>query len=133
MKKLLLVPLLCLSLGGCLTFQQVETAVTLGNASIANPVTATRLQQIESATILVFTGLKAWRTSCVNGLLPDTCKQQIRNVQVYTKQIPGYLTQLRGFVRNNDQVNAGVIYNVLTDLISQAKTNAASANQTIGG
>lgn len=132
MKRILIVPLLCLSLGGCLTLQQIETAATLGTASIANPVTPTRLQQIEASTTLVFVGLKAWRTSCLNGLIPDSCKAQIRTVQIYTKQIPPYLAQLRGFVRNNDQVNAGVIFNLLTDLITQTKTQAAAAGQKIG-
>lgn len=132
MKKTLLALTLCLSLGGCLTLQEVETGLTLGTASVANPVTKDRLNQIESTAILVFTGLKAWRTSCVQGLIPDTCKQQIRTVQIFTKQIPPYLTELRMFVRNNDQVNAGVVFNTITDLIGKAKATAASAGQNVG-
>lgn len=132
MRKTILALSLCLSLGGCLTLQQVETAVHLGTASVANPVTPARLQQMEALTTLVFTGLVTWKRACVRGDIPDTCKAQIRTVQIFTRQIPPYLTQLRAFVRNNDQVNAGVIFNVITDLIGQAKTHAATAGQNIG-
>lgn len=132
MKKAFIVLCLCFSLGGCLTLQELETGITLGTASVANPVTEARLNQIESTAVLVFTGLKAWRTSCVQGLIPDTCKQQIRTVQIFTRQIPPYLTELRGFVRDNDQVNAGVVFNVITDLIGKAKATAAFAGQKVG-
>lgn len=132
MRKIILASLLALSLAGCSTFKNIETAVQLGTASIANPVTPTRLNQMESATILVFAGLNAWKASCAKGLIPPSCKDQIFTVQVYTRQIPPYLTRLRAFVKNNDQVNAIIVFNQIIDTISAVKAQAAASGQIIG-
>lgn len=132
MRKILLILTLALSLGACSTLQNIETAVQLGTASIANPVTKTRLNQMESAITIVFAGLKAWKTSCQQGLINADCKQQIRTAQIYTMQIPPYLKQLRTFVRNDDQVNATVVFNQLTTLIGTVKSQAAANGVNVG-
>lgn len=132
MSKLLIVPLLCLSLGGCATIQAVETAVQLGTASIANPVTKERLYQVESAITIVFVGLNTWKDQCKRGTIPASCKDQIGHAQVYTRQFPLYLTRLRAFVKNNDQVNAVVVFNQIIDTISAVKAQAATNNIKIG-
>jgi hypothetical protein len=131
MKKVLVL-VLALGLGGCAQLQNLGTAISIGTTSIANPVTTERLYQMENAAIIVFTGLKEWRRLCVAGQINATCKDQIRAVQVYTRQIPPYLVKLRAFVRNNDQVNAIVIFNTLTDIISTVKARAAANNVQIG-
>lgn len=132
MKKLFLAAVLSLSLAGCVTFQDIQTAFQLGTASITNPVTKTRLNEMESAITIVFAGLKAWKSSCAQGLIPASCRVQIAQVQVYTRQIPPYLTQLRNFVKNNDQVNATVVFNQITSLIGTVKSQAAAAGANVG-
>jgi len=104
----------------------LPAAPKVGAMIRAEPVTVVR------AAIIVFTGLKEWRRLCVAGQINATCKDQIRTVQVYTRQIPPYLVKLRQFVRTNDQVNAIVIFNTLTDLISTVKSQAAANNIQIG-
>lgn len=131
MKKLLIIPLLCLSLSGCITIQGLQTAFTLGTASITNPVTKDRLFEIETTVSLVFTGLNAWKKTCAQGLINAACKDQIAAVQVYTRQIPPYLRQLRGFVKTNDQVNAMVVFNTLVDLVTAVRSQAALSGQSI--
>lgn len=131
MRKIILGLVLALSLAGCSTFKNIETAIQFGTASVANPVTPTRLNQVENATILVFAGLNAWKTSCAKGLIPPSCKDQIFTVQVYTRQIPPYLVRLRAFVKNNDQVNAVIVFNQLMDTISAIKAQAATSGQVI--
>lgn len=131
MKKLLIVPLLCLSLGGCLTLQGIETAFKLGTASITNPVTKDRLFEIETTVSLVFTGLNAWKKTCTQGLINATCKDQIAAVQVYTRQVKPYLQQLRLFVKTNDQVNATIVYNNIVTLITTVRSQAAVAGQPL--
>lgn len=131
MKRLLIVPLLCLSLGGCLTLQGIETAFKLGTASITNPVTKDRLFEIETTVSLVFTGLNAWKKTCVQGLINIACKDQIAAVQVYTQQIPPYLKQLRVFVKTNDQVNAAVAFNSIVTLITTVRSQAALNGQSL--
>lgn len=131
MKKLFIIPLLCLSLSGCITLQGIETAFRLGTASITNPVTKDRLFEIETTISLVFTGLNTWKKTCVQGIINATCKDQIASVQVYTRQIPPYLRQLRGFVKTNDQVNAAVVYNNIVTLVTTVRSQAALANQPL--
>jgi hypothetical protein len=133
MRKILLTLTLALSLAGCAQLTAVRTALDLGTASVANPVTPERLYQIEASVLLVFSGLNTWKRACVQGLIPEDCKRQIRTVQVYTLQIKPYLVQLRRFVKNNDQVNAGVVFNQLTDIIGIVKGQAAMAGQNLGG
>jgi len=132
MRKIILAFTLTLSLGACASLQNVETAFQLGTASIANPVTPTRLNQMESAVTIVFAGLKAWKTSCQQGLIPPACRGQIYQAQVFTRQVPVYLTQLRTFVRNNDQVNATVVFNNMTSLIAAIKSQAAANGVNVG-
>ena|SRR5436190_3172751 len=132
MRKIVLAAMLTLSIGGCASLQNAQTAIQLGTTSIVNPVTETRLNQIESAVTIVFAGLKAWKTSCQQGLIPASCRGQIYTVQVYTRQVPIYLTQLRTFVRSNDQVNAIVVYNNLTSLIGAIKSAAAANGVNVG-
>lgn len=125
MRKLFIVLALSVSLGGCQFFSKLQTLTELGTASISNPVTSERLQKIEAGAVLVFTGLNAWRDACEAGSLNAGCVEQIRAVQVYTKQIPAYLQRLRGFVKRNDQVNASVVFNEVVDLIGIVKAKAA--------
>lgn len=131
MRKLLLVIPLCLSLGGCLTLQGIETAFKLGTASITNPVTKDRLFEVETTISLVFTGLNAWKRTCVQGIINATCKDQIAAVQVYTRQIPPYFRQLRVFVKTNDQVNATVAFNNIVTLITTVRSQAALGGQSL--
>lgn len=131
MRKIILAVALSLSLAGCGTLQNIQTALQIGTASIANPVTKERLNQIESAITLVFAGLQTWKHSCQQGLLPPSCRDQIAQVQVYTRRLPPYLTQLRTFVRTNDQVNAVVVFNSIVDLVGTVKAQAAAGGVTI--
>jgi len=124
-KRIILAITLTLALGGCQFFSKLQTFADLGTASISNPVTRDRLQQIEAGAVLVFTGLNAWRDACEAGTINVSCREQISAVQVYTRQIPPYLTQLRRFVRTNDQVNASVVFNQVVDLIGVVKGRAA--------
>jgi hypothetical protein len=133
MKKLLFVLPLLLTLGACSTLQGIGTALSIGTSSIADPVTPTRLNQLESALTLVFAGLNTWRASCTQGVIPPSCKAQIAAVQVYTRQIPPYLTQLRAFVKSGDQVNAVTVFNNLGTLITTIKSQAAAGGAPIGG
>lgn len=130
MKKLLLVPLLCLSLGGCLTLQGIETAYQVGTASIANPITRDRLYTMEQTIKLMFISLNTWKKLCKQGQINADCAQQVRTVQVYTTSVPFYLAELRKFVASNDQVSAISIWNQLSDTIAIAKTKAAAGGAT---
>jgi len=125
MRKIIIVLALSLSIGGCQFFSKLQTFAELGTASIENPVTKDRLQKVEAGAVLVFTGLNAWRDACEQGAINESCREQIRAVQIYSRQIPPYLKELRKFVRTNDQVNASVVFNQIVDLVGIVKGKAA--------
>jgi hypothetical protein len=132
MKRLIPALVLAAALAGCSTIKNIETVFQLGTASIANPVTKDRLYQMESAVTIVFSGLEAWKEACAKGDINANCKSQIAAVQVYTRQIPPYLAQLRTFVKTNDQVNATVVFNNITNLVGTVKSQAANSGVNIG-
>jgi hypothetical protein len=131
MKKLVLAFVITATIGGCTTLKNIGTAISVGTASITNPVTKTRLNQMESAMIVVFAGLDAWRDSCEKGLIPSNCVQQINSVQVYTRQWLPYRDKLRAFVKSGDQVNAIKVFNTVVDLANTIKEQAAAGGVTI--
>lgn len=133
LRKIAVVLVLSFSLGGCASLQKIDAIVSgLGTSvSIANPVTQDRLNQLENVAILVFTALNGWKQACVSGSIPSSCKSQIAAVQVYTRQIPPYLNQLRVFVKSNDQINAVSVFNSVSNLINTAKAQAAASGVTL--
>lgn len=118
MRKLLAI-LVLLSLPACAQLQQATNFATTG---VANPITRTQLYEVENGAIVVVAGLNAYKQTCVSGAIPASCKDTIRTIQVYTRQIKALLPTLRAFVRQNDQVNAPIVYNTILDLISKIKT-----------
>lgn len=90
-----------------------------------NPVDRKVLYTVENSAIVVFAGLNAYKKSCELQVIPSNCRLVVENIQFYTRQIPPYLTQLRTFVKTNDQVNAVVVLNQVQQLLSLAKTAAA--------
>lgn len=110
---------LALALGGCAQFQAATSFVTTG---VANPITRTQLYEIENGATVAMAGLNAYKQTCISGAIPDSCKTTIRTIQVYTRQIATLLPTLRNFVKQNDQVNAPIVYNTITNLIAQVKS-----------
>ena len=133
MRKIFLIAVVALSLGGCATFQAVGTAFSLATKSLTNPVTKNDLYQIESGMAIVFTALNTYRTACLQGTVDKNCRANIAAVQTYTQQLPPFRDQLRAFVKQNDQVNAVLVYNQLVTLIGNAKNAAANAGINVGG
>lgn len=137
MKKILLVAALALTLGGCASFtktiEQVRTVVSVATKSYTNPVTKNDLYKIESGVALIVDGLNIYRSQCIKKLVDTNCRANIAAIQVYTRQLPPLLTQLRGFVKNNRQIDAIGVYNEVTALIANIKTAASRAGIKIGG
>lgn len=132
MKRFVLGALVALSLGGCAQLETAGTLLSLSTKSVANPVTKDELYRVEAGIQLVFTALSAYKRSCAQGLVDVKCKDNIRAIQVYTLRVPPLLRQLRGFVRNDDQINAVVVYNQLTLLITNLKADAAQRGVNTG-
>ncbi len=127
MKKLLLAAMVALSLGGCATIDQLVNSAQIVTKSYTNPVTTSDLYKVESGVSIAFTALNAYKDSCAKGLVDTNCKANVAAVQVYTRQLPPLLVQLRGFVKNNDQINAITVYNQVVALVTNFKTAAANA------
>lgn len=121
---------LVLSLGACAQLQTAEKFIT---GSVSNPVTKTQLYEVENGAIVVFAGLNAYKATCVRGAIPPSCKLTIAAIQAYTRQIPPQLKVLRVFVKGNDQVNAMLVYNTITQLLANAKATASASGVNLGG
>jgi hypothetical protein len=125
MRKLLLVIPLALALAGCGTTSVFQGGTSL-TATVANPVTPAMLYQVENGAIVAFSGLNAYRDACIakTAVVYPKCRTVIPQLQVYTRQIPGPLKEVRKFVRANDQVNAITAYNTVRALLDQFKATA---------
>lgn len=128
MRKIWLVPVLALSLAGCATAQQVATVVTAATVGVKNPVTKKALYNFENGMIVAFAGLNAYKQTCQKGLIDQSCRQTIAELQVYTRQLPDDLAKVRVFVKQNDQVNAVVAFDLLQSLFANFKAAAAARN-----
>lgn len=117
--------LLVLSLGGCAVLGQLFQAATVG---VNNPITKESLKTTEDSITVVFAGLNAYKKSCIQLLIPQSCRGTIAKIQVYTRKLPPLLTNLRSFVRNNDQVNAATVYNAIKQTILDFKAVATANN-----
>jgi hypothetical protein len=132
MKKLAFALVVAISLGGCAQLQTLGTAFTLATKSVTNPVTKDDLYNIESGISIALSALQAYKRSCVQGVADKNCRANISAIQVYTRQLPPLLAQLRSFVKNNDQVNATVVYNQVVTLVTNFKTAAANVGVQLG-
>jgi hypothetical protein len=101
-------------------------------ASVSNPVTPERLNAAENAAIVMFAGLNAYKQSCIKRVIPQSCRETIAAIQVYTLQLPQTLEALRAFVQSGDQVNALQAYNLVMNLISNARTIATTNKVPMG-
>jgi hypothetical protein len=129
MKKLICAAVIALALGGCAS---VGPNFTLATASITNPVTKTQEAEIEIAFNSAITILNTYKRACVAGTADKNCRDNIRQVQAYTRQIKPLIAQLRGFVDNNDQVNAVVVFNELVTLYGNFKSAATALGVNLG-
>lgn len=132
MKKILGAFLIVALLGGCAQFKNLEQTIGWTTASVTNPVTKDKLYAIEESVTILFSGLKAYKAACVQGTADTNCKANVRAIQVYTKQVPTYLNDLRVFVKTNDQINATKVYNALRNLLADVKTYTDKANIKTG-
>lgn len=133
MKKIVLALALSLGLSGCAGISAVGTGLGLATKSVSNPVTIQELYEIEASLKIIVTGLQSYKRACVANAVDAECKAHITAIQPYTRQIKPLLNQLRGFVRNNDQINAPVIYTQLIQLYANLKSAASNLGINVGG
>ena len=131
MRKLLLATALALGLAGCSSLGNVGTAISLATKSVTNPVTRTEEVQIEAAIDAAIIVLQGYKTACLQGTADKNCRANIKAIQLYTRQMPPLIAQLRTFVDTNDQINAIVVYNQLTTLYGNFKNSAAQLGYNV--
>lgn len=132
MRKVILAITLSLSLAGCATLEGVTSGISLATKTFANPVTKTEEAQVELALDAAVQLLKAYKQACAQGSADVHCRDNVSQIQAYTRQIPPLVAQLRTFVDSNDQINASVIYNQLTALYTNMKASARSLGVNLG-
>lgn len=133
MRKTLAIALLALSLGGCAQLSTVGSGISLITKSVTNPVTTQDLYAVEASVRIAVTALQTYKRACLANAADKQCRANIAAIQPYTRQIPPMLAQLRSFVRQNDQVNAAVVYNQLVTLYGNLKASALALGVNLGG
>ena len=132
MKRIILAVVLALGLAGCAQLSGIGTGIGLVTKSVANPVTKADEAQIELAIDAAVSVLRGYKKACVQGTADVHCKANIGQIQVYTRQMPPLIAQLRNFVDTNDQINAIVVYNQLSTLYTSFKTTAGNLGYNVG-
>lgn len=132
MKRVFLVIALALGLAGCADLQIAGQAISLINKTATNPVTRDDLAKMEVAADGVAKVLLAYKRSCAANAVDKNCRSNVATIQQYTRQVPPYIAQLRSFVKQNDQVNASVVYNQLATLFTNMKTTATNLGINLG-
>ena len=132
MRKIALALIVAIGLSGCAQLQTISSAYDLATRSIQNPVTKDDLYKIEAGLQIAFTALNAYKKACAEGAGDANCRSNVAAIQVYTRQVPPYLRQLRAFVKDNDQVNAVVVYNQLSGILTNIRNEAAARGVRTG-
>lgn len=132
MRKYLAIIAVALSLGGCAQLSAISGGVSLITKTIQNPVTEQELYQIEASLRIATEALLTYRRACLAGSADKHCRANIEAVQPYTRQIKPLLVELRAFVKNDDQINAVVVYNRLSNLYTTIKSSAAQLGIPLG-
>lgn len=132
MKKTIAIVLVALSLGGCAQLSAVSGGLSLVTKTITNPVTEQELYAVEASARILVEALLTYRRACLAGSADKNCRANIEAMQPYTRQIKPLLVELRGFVKNDDQINAVVVYNRLTSLYATVKSSAAQLGIPLG-
>jgi hypothetical protein len=129
MRKILLALVLILPLTGCSTLAEGIFGLPTGilTQSTQNPVTKKRLNEIESGMALAAVGLNKYRDNCLARRISyPSCYDNLVILQPYVTRAKPLIKSLRRFVRNNDQVNARVIYDELVLLIADFRGKAVA-------
>lgn len=124
---------LAVGLGGCAELKKIEGAAQLATTTIDNPVTPERMYEAESGATVVVSGLVGYRRTCLAKprIIPKSCRGVIEAIQPYTKQAEVQLPVLRKFVKENDQINAVQVYNLIMDSVNSAKSLMTQNNVPI--
>lgn len=86
----------------------IALAVSLaGCGTIANPLTQTRLAQIESSYGIALSAAVAYRDACAKKVIVRAkCAPVVAEMQQADRTAQGALVAARNFVKNNDTINA---------------------------
>lgn len=126
MRKLLIVAMLVFPLTAC-----AGTSVLRGGtdifASTTNPVTPQMLYDVENGLTIAVTGMLTYKKLCINKQIDQSCRGVVVKLQGYVHKARPILTNLRKFVRQNDQVNAITAFNAIRGLLVDFQATAAAA------
>lgn len=128
MKRFLLAIILILPLTGCAGLAEKAFNLPTGllTQSIQNPITKKQLYEIENGLVIAVVSLNVYKGKCIRKEIDRSCRATIARLQTYTRKARPLLNSLREFVKDNDQINAKVIfttlYNLFTDFRALAST-----------
>lgn len=130
MRKLLLTTCLAFSLAGCGN-QSILTGGNCITCDIPNVITMDELYKAENGLIVVEVGMNTYKSLCREGVIPDSCEGILIKLKKYNKIGRTLLKSVRSFVKQNDQINAVIVFGQLKQLILQLQGEATAAGVQI--
>lgn len=131
MRKLFMVAALSVtvSLGGCAAMAEGALGLPGGflTKTVQNPVKRSDLYRIENGLIVLISAASKYKALCEARRIADNCVAVVEKMQDYSRKSQPLKRSLRQFVRQNDQVNAWVIFSALRDLIADFRATAEGA------
>lgn len=122
---------LTLTLGGCLTLDELGSAFRFATASVANPVSANNIYQARNTYTAVLTVADEWRTYCYSApykvLMADPvgkplCSRRravLRQILFYGPKAGTALDQAEAFVANHPTLDASLVIRTAIDAVAK--------------
>lgn len=124
----ILFPLL-LCLGGCAGFVEKVLDIPVGvlTKSYDQPLTKSDLYKVQGGVRVVVRLMRNYKQLCEDLVIDSRCIAVVARLQGYSRKSRPMIQSFRRFVKNNDQVNARVVYDELRALIADFRGEAAAA------
>lgn len=119
------------SLGGCMTLDEIGAAFRFSTASAANPVSVVNIYQARNAYGAILTVADEWRTYCYsasykvlmdNPVSRPVCSRRravLRNILKYGPKASQLLDQAEAFVRDHPTLDASLVISAAVDAIAK--------------
>lgn len=103
MKRILIVPILAISLAGCGTVNSIVSG------TLPNPVSKNTLATVQASYGTALAAANAYKQSCIRKLIDRSCRQVVVVLQNADNYAYGQIVVARKFVKNNPNVDASAV------------------------
>lgn len=120
MKKVVLIMLLALPLGGC--FQTIGTVGSLLGPGVSVPITRAQVDTLNASWGAALTIADGYRDACAARLIASSCRTIVQRMQAAARPIHERVKRVRLLARNpNPTVNLSDVIREVSDAVNDFK------------